>query len=199
MILRVRAISTSELALRIQVLRDKAAYLGYVAARDSAEDVIAELAEEVRVLAPTTPPVRLAATQGDELVDALAQQPDEIVLLDATALTSDDWSTVDRRRSDVAHRGVVVFIVTDVGFEALMRHAPNLASWLAGDVFAVSHEDEDATELRAQRLAALRVWGGCSDEEIVAKANAGGLPPDPEYAEWLVLLGRADLLPSTAR
>jgi len=108
--------------------------------------------------------------------------PTRIILLDATALVSDDWSTVDRRRSDLAHRGVVVFVVTDVGFEALMRHAPNLASWLAGEVFAmVREDDEDTTELGAQRLAALRVWGGYSDEEIVAKAAAGSLPPDPEY------------------
>jgi hypothetical protein len=95
---------------------------------------------------------------------------------------------------------VVVFVVTEVGFESLMRHAPNLASWLAGEVFAMVQEgDEDATELAAQRLAALRVWSGCSDEEIVAKATTGSLPPDPEYAEWLVLLGHADLLPPATR
>lgn len=199
MTVRVRAISPSELALRIQVLRDTAAYFGYVAALDSVEDVITMLAEEVSALAPTTRLARLVATHGDELVDSLAHRPDEIVLLDASVLASEDWSTVDRRRSDLAHRGVVVFVVTDVGFEALMRHAPNLASWLAGEVFAVVHEDEDATELGAQRLAALRVWAGCSDEEIVAKATAGSLPPDPEYAEWLVLLGRADLLPPAMR
>ncbi len=199
MILRVRAISLGELALRIQVLRDTAAYLGYVAAQDSAEDIIAELAEEVRALDPTIRLARLAVTRGDELVDCLAREPAEIVLLNATALIGDDWSTVDRRRSDLAHRSVVVFVVTDVGFEALMRHAPNLASWLAGEVFAVVHEDEDATELGAQRLAELRIWGRCSDEEIVAKATAGSLPPDPEYAEWLILLGRADLLPPATR
>jgi hypothetical protein len=198
MILRARAISLSELALRIQVLRDTAAYLGYVAAQDSAEDVIAELTEEVSALAPTVRVARLAVTHGDELVDSVALRSEEIVLLDVTALAGDDWSTVDRRRSDLAHRGVVVFIVTEVGFEALMRHAPNLASWLSGEVFAVAH-DEAATDLCAQRLAALRVWGGCSDEEVVAKAAAGSLPRDPEYAEWLILLGRADLLPPATR
>jgi hypothetical protein len=199
MTLRVCAISPGKLALRIQLLRDTAAYLGYVAAQDSAEDVIAELAEEVSALDPTIRLARLVVTHGDELVDSLTRRPEEIVLLDVTALASDDWSTVDRRRSDLAHRGVVVFVVTDVGFEALMRHAPNFASWLAGEVFAVVHEDEDATELGAQRLAELRVWGRCSDDEIVAKAAAGSLPPDPEYAEWLILLGRADLLPPATR
>jgi hypothetical protein len=196
---RVRAISPSELALRIQVLRDTAAYLGYVAARDSVEDVIAELAEEVSALAPTIRLARLAATHGDELVDSLARRPEEIVLLDVTALASEDWSTLDRRRSDLAHRGVVVFVMTDTGFEALMRHAPNLSSWLSGEVFAVVDEDEGVAELGALRLAALRVWGACSDEEIVAKATAGSLPRDPEYAEWLILLGRADLLPPASR
>jgi len=45
MTLRVRALTPGELTLRIQVLRDTAAYLGYVAAPDSAEDIIATLAE----------------------------------------------------------------------------------------------------------------------------------------------------------
>jgi hypothetical protein len=198
MTIGVRAISPGGLALRIQFQRNRAMYLGYIATRDSVDEVIAELAAEVSALAPTAQLVRLTATRGDELVDSVARQPDEIVLLDATALASDDWSTVDRRRSDLAHRDVV-FVMTEAGFAELMRHAPNLASWLAGEVFAVADEDQDATELVARRLAALRIWGGCSDEEIVAKAAAGSLPPDPEYAEWLVLLGHADLLPSATQ
>lgn len=79
MILRVRTISLGELALRIQVLRDTAAYLGYVVAQDSAEDIIAELAEEVRALDPSIRLARLAVTRGDELVDCLARESAEIM------------------------------------------------------------------------------------------------------------------------
>lgn len=85
-------------------------------------------------------------------------------------------------------------MTTPASFAELMRVAPNLASWLGGLVF--SHEDPDALA-RAQigpRLDALHAWSGKSDAEVVEEAEQGRLPRDPEYAEWLVLLGRGDLL-----
>jgi hypothetical protein len=41
---------------------------------------------------------------------------------------------------------------------------------------------------------ALRRWSGLEDLEVIRRAEAGTLSPDPEYAEWLTLLGRGDLL-----
>lgn len=45
-----------------------------------------------------------------------------------------------------------------------------------------------------RRLVAMREHYGFSDEEVVASAIAGTIPPDPDYCEWLVLLGRSDLI-----
>lgn len=45
-----------------------------------------------------------------------------------------------------------------------------------------------------KRLVAMREHYELSDEEVVAKALDGTLPPDPNYCEWLVLLGRSDLI-----
>jgi hypothetical protein len=76
-----------------------------------------------------------------------------------------------------------------------MRTAPNLASWLGGQVFMFpSHGETGVAAHREQRLAALRAWASRSDQEIVEAAHSGTLPPDPEYAEWLVLLGHGELL-----
>lgn len=47
---------------------------------------------------------------------------------------------------------------------------------------------------RDRRLAALRAWASRSDQEVLDAARTGTLPPDPEYAEWLVLLGHGELL-----
>jgi hypothetical protein len=33
-----------------------------------------------------------------------------------------------------------------------------------------------------------------TDDEVIAAARSGALPRDPEYAEWLVLVGQGDLL-----
>jgi hypothetical protein len=45
-----------------------------------------------------------------------------------------------------------------------------------------------------QRLTALRAWAGRGDAEVIQLAETGQLPRDPEYAEWLTLLGRGELL-----
>jgi len=47
-----------------------------------------------------------------------------------------------------------------------------------------------------KRLVAMREHYEFSDEEIVAMATDGSLPPDPDYCEWLVLIGRSDLIRS---
>jgi hypothetical protein len=85
-------------------------------------------------------------------------------------------------------------VTTPDSFGQLMQAAPNLASWLGA--LAFQYEDPSAWEadLRARRLAALRSWAGRSDEDVVRAASQGRLPTDPEYAEWLVLLGRSDLI-----
>jgi hypothetical protein len=75
-----------------------------------------------------------------------------------------------------------------------MEAAPNLASWLGGLVFSRQDPGERLAALRQQRLASLRAWSSKTDEDVIRDAEAGTLPRDPEYAEWLVLLGRGDLL-----
>jgi len=90
---------------------------------------------------------------------------------------------------------VTVFVTTRPSFDDLMRTAPNLASWLGGQVFTFpSHGETGVAAHRERRLAALRAWASRSDQEILVAARTGTLPPDPEYAEWLVLLGHGELL-----
>lgn len=53
--------------------------------------------------------------------------------------------------------------------------------------------DEVAIEAR---LVALRNHYGMSDDELLTRVADEELPVEPEHAEWLVLLGRSDLLRS---
>jgi len=89
---------------------------------------------------------------------------------------------------------VLIFVTTSSSFDELMRSAPNLASWLGAEVFAYAGDGADVEATRVQRLAALWAWASRSDAEVVRAAEEGTLPRDREYAEWLVLLGRSDLL-----
>lgn len=182
-------------ALRMNALRGTAAYAAYLAAPDDVDLALTETEEELRGFDPGAQITRISPQDGKDLVAALAAESHEILLIDARSFSVDDWALLDRRRSAIAHRGVTVFVTTQSSFDDLMRTAPNLASWLGGQVFMFPSQGETGgTAHRERRLAALRAWASRSDQEILDAARSGTLPPDPEYAEWLVLLGHGELL-----
>lgn len=186
--------STGELALRVAALGGTAAYVAYLLpAGADGDEALADLEAELRA-ATDAAPARLFPTGGEALVADLGATPAKIVMVDARNFAASDWALLDRRRSAIAHHGVVVFVTTAASFGSLMRSAPNLASWLGGEVFAPENDEAAQAEHRARRLAALRAWASKTDHEVIADARDGTLPPDPEYAEWLVLLGHGELL-----
>jgi len=196
--LGVGGVSAGEFALRLSALRGTAAYAAYLASGDELEPALRELEEEFCALDPDAAIARISPPDGAQLVADLAAAAAEILLVDARSFSTQDWALLDRRRASIAHRGLLVFVTTPASFDELMRTAPNLASWLGGQVFAYPRDESVVAAHRERRLAALRTWASSSDDEIVEAARAGSLPPDPEYAEWLVLLGHGELLGSRA-
>jgi hypothetical protein len=186
----------AELALRLNALRGTAVYAAYLAARGTVADALSGLDEELRAFDDTVKIERLSPRDGEQLITDLQAPRAEIVLAETSSFSAEDWALLDRRRSSLAHSGVLVFVTTPSSFEELMRSAPNLASWLGGQAFAYKSEDIEIAAIREQRLAALRAWASRSDEEVIRAAQDGRLPADPEYGEWLVLLGRSDLIGS---
>lgn len=78
---------------------------------------------------------------------------------------------------------------------ALQDHAPNLSSWLGGRVWRLDESSAALSDHEIdERLGRLRDWSGRSDKEVLAMAREGTLPAEPEFAEWLVLLGQGGLL-----
>jgi hypothetical protein len=111
-----------------------------------------------------------------------------------------DWAKLDRDRTRL-ERGpgqtdgtIAVLVMSVEAYAALQSNAPNLASWIGGSVFYVMAEAALSSNDRAARLGELRRWASMSDADVVRAATEGTLPEDPYYAEWLVLLGRGDLL-----
>lgn len=198
--IRVGTLGPAELALRLDALRGTAVYAAYLAAPDQIDVATAELQEELQGFDASVTISVGSPRDASTLIATLAAEPAEIVLVQASAFSTADWAVLDRRRSSIAHRGLLVFLTTPVSFDELMQQAPNLASWLGGQVFAYP-ADDDGPQLaahREQRLAVLRAWASRTDAEILEAARRGALPPDPEYAEWLVLLGHSELLNSPA-
>ena len=190
----VAGMAAGELALRLSALRGTATYAAYLAGGPELEAALVELEDELRAFTSDAAVGRISPRNSEQLVADLAATSIEIVLVDASTFSADEWAQIDRRRSAIAHRGVLVFVTTPTSFDDLMRNAPNLASWLGGEVFAYPDNTAAVAAHRERRLAALRAWASKTDEEIVEAARAGTLPRDPEYAEWLVLLGHGELL-----
>jgi hypothetical protein len=192
----VRRVGLAELAVRLQAFTETISYVALLAPAGALPELVTELRHEIEALDRYAMVRAIAAeTSASKLIAELRSSPQGTVLIDASRYNGQDWRFLDRRRSALARRGATVFLTTPESFDELMRVAPNLASWLGALAFAW---DDTAGELTAdqkiRRLRALRAWSGKSDAEVLRSAAEGTLPRDPEFAEWLVLMGRGDLL-----
>lgn len=159
-----------------------------------------ELAEEIRLAlrdgddggactlihAPDTP--------GGFIDDLASARPGIVLLTGLEELDDGAIRSLDLQRNRLVGRASFVILATEAVAERLARLAPNLWSLVGPKAFrldqSIGRMDVDA------RLASMREATGLDDDEVVRRAEAGGLPADPMYAEWLALLGRGDLLGS---
>ncbi|MBE4753210.1 hypothetical protein G4177_34175 [Corallococcus sp. ZKHCc1 1396] len=118
-----------------------------------------------------------------------------LVLSGFDAFTAEDWQFIDRERSLLQRQGVTILVLGDEAIGQLFDHTPNFASWLGGAAWRLEQKAPTlSAEDRERRLDALRRWARWTDTEVITQAEQGQLPPDPPFSEWLVLLGRGDLL-----
>jgi len=192
----VRRIGLAALAVRLQPLADVGSYIVLLAPTESVPYVATDLAEEIATL-DGRGLVHLveSSTIARGVIGDLRSRPEGTVVIDASRYEDQDWQFLDRGRSALARGGPTVLVMAPRSFDELMRVAPNLASWLGALVFewdqAAGYLSEDE---KAKRLDALRVWSGMTDAEVLEAASRGELRRDPEFAEWLVLLRRGDLI-----
>ncbi len=129
------------------------------------------------------------------LLDSLRNPQHDVVLVKGL----DQWDTeeikaLDTNRSGLARAGFVIIFLSLRGLSRLLVHAPNLLSWVGGNIFRPEADVGEMSESdRTTRLRELSEHYGLTDEQVVEKAESGTLPIDPEFAEWLVLVGRGDL------
>lgn len=141
------------------------------------------------------PVERVHASSAHELIEAVqAKQDRALVIAGLDGLDADEWRRIDVNRSNLARALPAVLILDEARVPVMLEHAPNLWSWLGGAAWRGVPETGLDDEQRAQRLAALREHFGFDDSELVRRAEAGTLEPEPDLAEWLVLIGRGDLI-----
>lgn len=133
---------------------------------------------------------------GPAVLDALEGHPEAIVFLIVTAADASGpgfWRWLDANRSRLGRDRPYVFLVTTAQAQALGRFGPNLKSWIGGAAWR-HHADALTPEERARRLERLRARYGLDDAQLIARAEQGRAPPDPEVGAWLLLIGRGDLI-----
>jgi hypothetical protein len=161
------------------------------------EEVASRLQDEISALAaPTGQPARRATVASSREFALVARDHVRGILIVtiSPAFTRTEWANVDVNRSRFQRDGATVLVLEESATEHLENTAPNLASWIGGSIWRLVDARALSAEEKEQRLVVLRERTGLSDDEVVRRSEAGRLPPDPEFAEWLVLLGRGDLL-----
>ncbi|WP_437568071.1 hypothetical protein [Sorangium sp. So ce542] len=161
------------------------------------ERVDAEVADAIETLASLidepVQPVRV--TSSDDLTKAVREHSQSaLVLHGLDALSPEAWRRIDANRSRLERTLPTLLVLGQPAVERMRVHAPNLWSWVASAAWRGIPEEGLSNEQRAQRLGALRAHFGFDDDDLVRRAVAGTLPPEPDIAEWLVLIGRGDLI-----
>lgn len=138
----------------------------------------------------------LDAQTAEAIVGFASSHRTGILLLSGQdAFGTSEWQKLDGFRSLIQREGASVFVLGEATLGELFRHAPNLSSWIGGSVWRLEEQSHVlSAKERQQRLESLQQWSGMKNEDVIARAEQGTLPSDPPYAEWLVLLGRGELL-----
>lgn len=157
-------------------------------------DVARTLSTEISTLGDE-PATMVEMNSAADLETFMQAHPDGIVILTGMNQFADsDWRRLDLNRTRLQRSGTTVLVLHTASVEQLENKAPNLASWIGGSIWRLSDARPLDGASTKQRLIALRQWSGLEDLDVIRLAEAGSLPPDPEYAEWLTLLERGDLL-----
>jgi hypothetical protein len=139
--------------------------------------------------------VRAAGISLADLVGALHEPPTDIVLLEGLEQWDEEaLSSLDLGRSRLARPAPVVILLPPEGIVRLVRHAPNFGSWIGGRI-AMPRADEGlmGEQERQAKLGELSNHYRVADADVIRMAEAGELPLEPHFVEWLILLGREDL------
>lgn len=159
------------------------------ALRDFQDELLAYLNAPVRIIDVTNVSVA-------DLRQQLHTPPDDaVVLVGPDGWNQDSWTFVDINRDGMVRPGALIFWLSPSGVSGLCLYAPNIRSFVGGSIFELGPDQGVMSEAERQcRLEALAEHYQLSNEQVIQMAQAGTLPPEPEFVEWLVLLGRGDLL-----
>lgn len=196
MISEPKRMGAAEAALRLTARRGHGDWMALVVEPGvDAMSAAEELAEEMEAIGGVAVERVLGAQDAEDLASRLTAAHGPVVSSGLDSWPASEWASLDRLRSRCAREERTALVLGREAFNLLLQEAPNFSSWLGASVVmyqpnAVELDEEG----RQRRLDTLRAWSGLTDEEILSRASNGSLAAEPEFAEWLVLLRRGDLL-----
>jgi hypothetical protein len=186
-----------EIAQRIE-LRGTQSYTWFVVTFAASEPAAPENFS-LEIAAVLSLPFRVVGVQGlsfEDLQAVLRQSAtDGIVLTGFQGFDPVTWGAWDINRSIFQRPGPIALWLSSAELAQFCNLAPNLRSFGGGSIFGLSSSGGQLTEgERSQRIQELERHYNVSSPDIIERAQAGRLPPEPHFVEWLVLLGRGDLV-----
>jgi hypothetical protein len=132
----------------------------------------------------------------ESLLKALHVPADDVVIVTGlNNLTAEQWAALDLRRSALERHGALIMALPLAAVGRVSTEAPNLRSFVGGSIFVLTEDGSLMTSDQIElRLAELVESHGLTSEEVIKRASERHLPSDPDFAEWLILLGRGDLV-----
>jgi hypothetical protein len=190
--------SAAELAERIQ-LRGPAGHIwvALISGIAPRSKEFSRFVSDISVLCKL--PVRpiSAARANMSLLVTMLHQPkrDIAVITGFDKWTPEHWKRLDINRSGFEREGPLILWLSEKAANQLCAFAPNIRSFVGSSIYQLT---SDVSPMSAQekthRLAALRERYRMTDEEVIRQAEEKLLPSSSNFAEWLILLGRADLI-----
>lgn len=129
-----------------------------------------------------------------ELLERLGRySEDDVVLLNGIEKFSPhELERLDLLRNRALHGPRVLIATTQDGAARLSANSPNFWSWIGARCMA--YDASEGIMNKAARLQSLREHFQLSDADVLELAQKNALPDDVAFAEWLILLGRGDLV-----
>ncbi|MGJ5675803.1 MAG: hypothetical protein ACR9NN_19660 [Nostochopsis sp.] len=192
----LKSISIDEFLQRIGSQPNGNVWSVLVVSYSDSDELVEELKDTISIFTECDVGVIYTKNEVSITVDKIQKYSEDYLIIWNFEDWSDrNWRTFDQMRSRLAKKRGVVLVLSQKSVKYMFTYAPNIVSWIGSRVYTLAKDTELLTkEERQRKLLTLHEWSGLSDREIIELAELRQLPPDPEYGEWLVLLGREDLI-----
>jgi hypothetical protein len=159
------------------------------------QQALTELEESIPIFIDEAVKVITITPDVELLIHEVQSSEAYILLWQFDIWQQEQWQQFDYARSRFSHEKGGILLLTPHSAAQFQTYSPNFASWIGSRVYELQLGLEILTEVESQqRLEALQKFTGKTNVEVIRLAETGQLPTNPEYGEWLVLLGRGDLL-----